>query len=77
MTPFFFPSFPSDQVIWPVTTLKADEERTAPVRGTEARLFLALIKPYKAISSITVVRWLKSLLESAGIGTSVFNAHSV
>ena len=38
---------------------------------------LALIKPNKAITSSTVARWLKSLLESAGIDTSVFNAHSV
>ena len=77
VTPFFFPSFPPDPVICPVTTLKAYEERMALVRGTETRLFLALIKPNKAITSSTVARWLKSLLESAGIDTSVFNAHSV
>ena len=77
VTPFFFPSFPPHPVICPVTTLKAYEERTALVRGTETRLFLALIKPNKALISSTVARWLKSLLESAGIDSSVFNAHSV
>ena len=77
VTTFFFPSFPPDPGICPVTTLKAYEERTAPMRGTETRLFLAFIKPYRAITSSTIARWLKSLLDSAGIDTSVFNAHSV
>ena len=38
-------------------------------------VFLAFIKPFKAVSSSTVASWLKSLLEAAGIDTSVFNAH--
>ena len=46
-------------------------------RGLETRLFLAIIKPHKAVTSRTIARWLKFLLESAGIDTSVFNAHSV
>ena len=74
---FFFPSFPSDTAICPVMTLKAYEERTASRRGLETRLFLAIIKPHKAVTSSTIARWLKFLLESAGINTSVFNAHSV
>ena len=58
-------------------TLKSYETRTAPNRGTEEKQFLALIKPYKAVTSSTIARWLKSLLEAAGIDTSVFSAHSV
>ena len=58
-------------------TLKAYEDRTAPYREGEHNLFLALIKPYKAVTSSTIARWLKSLLEAAGIDTSVFTAHSV
>ena len=38
---------------------------------------MALIKPYKAVTSSTIDRWHKSLLEGAGIDTSVFSAHSV
>ena len=60
-----------------MVTLKAYEDRTAPYRGDETRLFLALIKPYRAVTSSTIARWLKSLLEAAGIDTSVFSAHSV
>ena len=50
--------------ICPVTMLKIYEEHTAPVRGTETRLFLAVM--YKAITSTTVAR---SLLEYAGSDT--------
>ena len=68
---------PHDSSICPVVTLKAYEERTASHREAESRLFLSIIKPYKAIASSAVARWLKCTLESAGIDTLVFNAHSV
>jgi hypothetical protein len=74
---FFYPSFPSNSLLCPVTTLKAYEERTANVRGTETKLFLAIIKPNKAVASSTIARWLKSLLQAAGIDISIFSAHSV
>ena len=79
ITEFFFPSFPHNHGLCPVVTMKEYEERTAPTRsrGAESKLFLALIKPYKAVTSSTIAGWLKSLLEAAGIDTSVFNAHSV
>ncbi len=74
---FFFPSFPSDSCLCPVTTLKAYEERTTSLRMEESRLFLSFIKPHKAVISSTIARWIKSLLEAAGVDTSIFNAHSV
>ena len=74
---FFFPSFPHDSTLCPVTTLRTYENHTASHRGMESRLFLSFIRPFQAITSSTIARWLKSLLESAGIDTSVFNAHSV
>ena len=77
VTEFFFPSFPHDSTLCPVITLRAYEERTAPHRGTESRLFLSFIRPFRAVTSSTIARWLKTLLESAGIDTSVFSAHSV
>ena len=77
ITEFFFPSFPHDPGLCPVVTLKAYEERTVPCRVGETKLFLALIKPHKAVTSSTIARWLKSLLEAAGIDTTVFTAHSV
>ena len=64
---FFFPSLADDPQLCPVATLKAYEERTQLLR----------IKPHRAISSSTVARWLKSLLEASGIDISIFSAHSV
>ena len=43
-------------------------------RGTDQKLFIALIK---VVTSSTIARWLKLLLEAAGIDTFVFSVHSV
>ena len=51
---FFFPSFPQNHMLRPVTTLKAYAQRTASMCGTETRLFLAMIKPHKPVSSSTM-----------------------
>ena len=73
---FFFPSFPDNPLLCPVTTLKAYEERTKPIRGKESKLLISTIKLCKAVSSSSVTRWLKSPLETAGVDTSIFAAHS-
>ena len=36
-----------------------------------------MVKPHKPVSSSTLARWLKSLLEKAGIDTGIFKAYSV
>ena len=36
-----------------------------------------MIKPHKPVSSSTVARWLKTVLNNAGIDASIFKAHSV
>ena len=74
---FFFPSLPEGNRLCPVSTLKEYESRTHPLRGRETNLLIAIIKPHKAVSSSTVARWLKSLLEASGIDVSIFGAHSV
>ena len=74
---FFFPSFPHDTTLCPVTTLRAYEERTRDLRAKETRLFVSLIKPHNKVSSSTIARWIKSFLETAGVDTTIFQAHSV
>ena len=39
-------------------------------------LLVSFIKPYKAVTSSTIGRWLKSVLASAGIDTDMYSAHS-
>ena len=41
------------------------------------QLFLAVKKPHRAVASSTIARWLKSILLSAGVDTSLFSAHSI
>ena len=77
---YFFPAFEQARLC-PRHTLTVYEERTKSFRDqgdTErSKLFLAVVKPHKPISSSTMARWLRSLLGKAGIDTNIFKAHSV
>ena len=73
----FFSSFPSNVNLCPVTILKAYECRTECICSGVSKLFLANIKPHRAVSSSTIAQWPKRLLEVAGVNTSIFTAHSV
>ena len=56
---FFFPSCLAMPDLCPVLALKMYEKQTEKVRGNESRLFIAIIKPHKAVASSTIARWLK------------------
>ena len=75
---FFFPKFEENHRLCPVQTLHCYLERTAPFRlqPVKNQLFLSFIKPHGPVSSSTIARWLKTVLEQAGIDTSIFKAHS-
>ena len=75
---FFFPAFQGSQCLCPVATLWAYEDRTRGLRKTAAqsKLFLGVVKPHNPVAPSTVARWLRSMMEKAGIDTSVFKAHS-
>ena len=64
---FFFPAF-ENATLCPVMTLRAYERRTEALQNQDTgstKMFLAVVKPHKPVSSSTLVRWLKSLLEKA------------
>ena len=75
---FFFPTFQHSQRLCPVATLRVYEERTRRLRETEAqtKLFLGTVKPHNLVAPSTVARWLRSMMEKAGIDISVFKVHS-
>ena len=82
MADFFFPSFPEDPLVCPMVTLRAYEERTQPFRTSssgdfKSTLFLSCIGQHDPVSSSTIARWLKTLMEEAGIDISIFKVHSV
>ena len=58
-----------------VSHLKAYIEKTESLRqGKE--LFVSYVKPHKHISRDTLSRWIKSILDMAGIDSNIFSAHS-
>ena len=75
---FFFPAFSNNARLCPWQTLQAYEQKTEAFRGGEEqmRLFLAVVRPHKPVCSSTLARWLRSLVDKAGIDTSIFKAHS-
>ena len=40
------------------------------------RLLVSYIKPYRAVTSSTIGRWIKPMLGQEGIDTELFSAHS-
>uniref|UniRef100_A0A1X7UXX1 Tyr recombinase domain-containing protein n=1 Tax=Amphimedon queenslandica TaxID=400682 RepID=A0A1X7UXX1_AMPQE len=73
---FFFPSFPQNPILCPVETISVYIDKTNQIGGNETRLFLSFIKPQKAVTSSTIARWLRKVLEQARINTEIFRAHS-
>ena len=69
----FYPSLETDRDVCPVTSLKNYLKRTDGVRS-DNKLFLSHVKPYGSVKSCTIARWLKEILQSAGLGE--FRAHS-
>lgn len=50
-------------------------ERTKTLRGSSDEFFISWVTK-KPVSKQTLARWLKSVLDLAGIDTSIFKAHS-
>ncbi len=74
---FFFPSFEQNPLLCPVATLQAYLERTKNCRGQVTKVLIGTIKPHKAVAPSTIARWLKTMLECAGIDTNIFSGHSI
>ena len=52
--------------------------QTDTLRNANAHsIFVALMNPHKSVSAQTVVRWIKYLMDRAGIDTEMFKQHSV
>ena len=77
----FHASFPEDKNLCVVECLREYEACTKDMRpvisGQENKLFLSIVQIHKPVSSGTVARWVRSLLQEAGIDTSQFKPHSV
>ena len=69
-------AYPADSSLCVSTYLKEYLRRTKPLRGSESKLFISFTKPYKQVSSETISRWIRLVMELAGVDTKVFKPHS-
>ena len=63
-----------------VSCLRAYLNKTSESRATQlqqSRLFLAVKKPHQPVKPCTIARWLKVVMEKAGLDVNIFKAHSV
>ena len=58
-----------------VSCIKEYISRTKPLRASNLQLLSSYCKPFKPVSSENISRWLKNVLENAGIDTTVYGAH--
>ena len=68
--------YPADSRLCVVDTLSTYLEKTKSLRGLETQLFISYQKPYRSVSSDTIRRWIKVVMEKAGIDTTIFKSHS-
>lgn len=71
----FFPFFKDKPRLCIASTIIHYLEVTAPLRGEVVTLFISTQQPFKEVGSQTISRWIRSVLEEAGIDKK-FKAHS-
>ena len=75
-SPNVFSEYPSNRKVCIVTTITHYLEITKDVRTTD-QLIISYKKPDKAITSSTISRWCKIILEKAGIDIEKYLSHSI
>ena len=73
--PLRFYSYGADPLLCVISTLKEYLRRRALLASSD-QLLLTHRKPHRPAHRDTIARWLKSVMQSAGIDTSTFHAHS-
>ena len=63
--------FAEDQTLCAFTTLEEYIKRTEPIRDSEPQLFISIIKSFKNVSKDTIGRWIKNVMKSSGVDTSI------
>ena len=70
-------AYPANPSLCVCTCLKAYLKRTKPLRDrTETKLFVSFTKPHKRVSRETLSRWIRTVMTSAGVDTTIFKPHS-
>ena len=69
-------AFPEDKELCVVQHLREYIHLTDPLRKDHSQLLLSYVKPFKPVARDTVSRWVKQVLQSAGIDITKYSAHS-
>ena len=75
--PLKFTAYAPDKRLCVIKYLQEYLNRTSIHRGDNNQLLLSFVRPFKPVSKDTLSRWVKSVLEAAGIDTKTFHPHSV
>ena len=59
-----------------VNAIKKYLDRTKNIRGKETRLFISIVSPHVAVGTQTLARWIKTMMNRAGVDVEMFKAHS-
>lgn len=59
-----------------ISTMVEYLNRTSILRGQEKSLFISCVKPFKKVTKSTLARWVKQILEKAGIDIKIYGTHS-
>ena len=73
--PVIIPRYTPDEDICPLLCLEEYIERTKELRQDNV-LFISTIKPHNPVGAQTMSRWIKTILEWAGIDVTLFKPHS-
>ena len=65
-----------DVVIKAYPVLKGYLKRTKSIRATK-QLFVSFVKPHDKVTTSTIGRWVRTVMQKAGINTTKYKAHSV
>ena len=72
----FLPSLRQEERLYPVVALWEYLERTTALGSGSRQLFLSFILPFNPVVKGSIVRWLRTLIQEAGV-TGGYTAHSV
>ena len=75
-SPVHMKAYPPDRRLCIFHVIKEYLARTERIRKCDS-LLISFIKPYGEVSKDTIARWLKTIMQRAGIDISKFSAHSI
>ena len=76
LAPLEFLAFPQNGRLCVVSVLKEYLSKMKGIGGKEDKLFLSHQKPHRYISKDTLARWLRDVLNGAGVDAQQFGEHS-